>query len=245
MIMYSREITVEELFNGRLVCRQHRHGYRFSHDPVLLAHFFSPQPAERIVDLGTGCGVISLVLAYRWPTISLAALELQPELAELARVNVQLNGLDDRLRVVEGDLVRIEDYFAAASFERVISNPPYRPTGAGRINPDRLQAVARHEILVTLIDVVEAAAWLLVDGGRFDLVYPFEREEELLATLQNGGFATVRSQPVHSYPGKKAGLLLVEAVKGSAGELVELPPFYVHRGAGEGYSLEMAGFYEP
>ena len=189
--------------------------------------------------------MIALILAYRWPTISVTALELQPELAELARANAQINDLGDRLQVIEGDLGRIESYFTAASFERVVANPPYRPTGAGRINPDREQAIARHEISTTLIDVVEAAEWLLVEGGRLDLVYPFERAKELSVALESGGFSPVRSQAVHSYPGKKAGLILVEAVKGGGGELEELPPFYVHRGPGGGYSEEMAGFYEP
>ena len=240
-----RETTVEKLFGGRMLCRQHRDGYRFSHDPILLAHFFSPDPNEKIIDLGAGCGLISLILAYRWPGISITAFELQPELAGLARNNVQAADLADRLQVVEGDFGKIGDHFAAASFERVVTNPPYRPIGVGRINSDREQALARHEISATIQDVVKAANWLLVDGGKFDLVFPFERAQELLETLQGAGFSPVRSQAVHSYPGKKAGLILIEAVKGRGDELVELPPFYVHQGSGEGYIEAMAGFYEP
>lgn len=241
----SRQCTSESLFDGRLTCRQHLRGYRFSQDPVLLAHFFKPSPHEHILDLGSGCGIIALILAYRWAEVSIAALELQPALAALARGNVELNGFSGRVRVVEGDLKKIERLLPVASFDRVVCNPPYRPAGAARPNPDPEQAIARHEIMAGLEDVVKAVGWLLAEGGRADFVYPAERATELQDALKANGCAPVRRQEIHSYPDGSCRLVLVEAVKGGSSGLEIMPPFYVQTGPEGGYTPEMAGLYEP
>ncbi|MCK4840051.1 MAG: methyltransferase [Desulfobulbaceae bacterium] len=240
-----RQCTSESLFGGRLNCRQHLHGYRFSQDPVLLAHFFKPSPEEHILDLGTGCGIIALILAYRWAEVSIAALEVQPALAGLARGNLEQNGFSGRVRVVEGDLKQVGSLLPAASFDRVVCNPPYRQAGAARPNPDPEQAIARHEIMAGLEDVVKAVDWLLVEGGRADFIYPAERAAELQATLKASGCAPVRLQEIYSYPEGSCRLILLEAVKGGQPGLEILPPFYVQTGPEGGYTREMAGFYEP
>jgi tRNA1(Val) A37 N6-methylase TrmN6 len=241
----SRQYTTESLFGGRLTCRQHLHGYRFSQDPVLLAHFFSPSPDEHILDLGAGCGIIALILAYRWPGLSITALEVQPGLAELARHNVDWNDFAARVQVVAGDLKKVGSLFPSASFERVVCNPPYHQVGAARPNPDPEQAIARHEILADLEDIVKAVAWLLVEGGRADFVYPSDRADELQAALQDNGCAPVRLQEVYSYPSGQCRLVLLEAVKGGNADLEILPPFYVQTGPGGEYTPEMAWFYVP
>jgi tRNA1(Val) A37 N6-methylase TrmN6 len=241
----SRQYTTESLFGGRLTCRQHLHGYRFSQDPVLLAHFFTPSPDEHILDLGSGCGIIALILAYRWPGLSVTALEVQPGLAELARANVVRNDFAGRVQVVAGDLKKVESLFPSASFERVVCNPPYHQVGAARPNPDLEQAIARHEVMADLEDIVKAVAWLLVEGGSADFVYPSDRADELQAALQDNGCAPVRLQEVYSYPGGPCRLVLLEAVKGGNADLEILPPFYVQTGPEGEYTLEMAWFYEP
>lgn len=240
----SRKCSTESLFDGRLICRQHLHGYRFSHDPVLLAHFFTPSSNEHILDLGTGCGIIALILAYRWPGLSITALEVQSALVELARANVTLNNFDDRVQVVEGDLKKIASLFPSAGFDRVLCNPPYYQIGAARLNSDLEQAIARHEIMAGLGDVVKAAVWLLAEGGKVDLVYPVERADELQDVLQDNGCIPVRLQEVYSYPKGSCRLVLLEAIKGGGADLKKLPPLYVQPGQGGGYSPEMASFYE-
>ncbi|MCA1766296.1 MAG: methyltransferase [Desulfobulbaceae bacterium] len=234
------------LFGGRLICRQHPGGYRFSQDSVLLAHFFETSPFEKILDLGTGCGIIGMILAYRRPEIAVTGLEVQSRLAELARRNVAANQLSERINVVEGDLRNIENYCEAASYDRVVCNPPYRKLGSARINPQPEQAIARHEIIAGLDDIVKAACWVLVDGGRFDLVYPIDRLAELQERLRTAGCPLARLRKVYGYPGAVCRLVLVEAVKGCADSDPEiLPPFHVRTRREAGYSPEMKRFYEP
>jgi tRNA1Val (adenine37-N6)-methyltransferase len=241
----ARPCSTESLFAGHLLCRQHSRGYRFSHDPVLLAHFCKPSPAERILDLGTGCGIIALVIAYRWPGVSLTCLEVQTALVALARSNVELNDLTDRVRVVAGDLKEVGRQLPAASFDRVVCNPPYFQTGAARPNPEPEQAIARHEIMASLDDVIKAVVWLLAEGGKVDFVYPAGRADELLNTLKINDCAPVRLREVYSYPGGPCRLVLVEAVKGGGAGLELSPPLSVQDGPGGAYTSEMAGFYEP
>ncbi|MDF1576888.1 MAG: methyltransferase [Desulfobulbales bacterium] len=234
------------LFDGRLTCRQNAEGYRFSQDSVLLAHFFKPSPSEHILDLGSGSGIIALILAYRWPGPAVTGLEIQSRLIDLARRNVADNRLEERIKIVEGDLRNIANHCRAASFDRVVCNPPYRKKGSARPNPDAEQAVARHEVRAALDDIVRAACWVMVDGGRFDLVYPFDRLAELQDRLGSAGCPVARLRKVYGYPGAVCRLVLVEAVKGGADSDPEiLPPFHVRTRQGACCSPEMARFYEP
>jgi len=241
----DRELTQDSLFDGRLICRQHRLGYRFSVDAVLLAHFFVPLPNESILDLGTGCGVMPLILAYRWPGLFLTGLEIQPDLAALARRNAEANGYAERIDIRDGDMRKIKEIFRAGSFQRVICNPPYRKIENGRQNLDAEQATARHEISADLESVVRALSWLLPIGGKIDLVFPAIRSVDLLESLRRGGIEPKRMQMVHSYPGGIGRMVLVEGIKGGGVELEILPPFFVYRGKGMGYSEEMARCYSP
>lgn len=240
----GRQLTDDTLFAGRLSCRQHRDGYRFSVDAILLAHFFIPRPAETVLDLGCGCGVILLLLAYRWPSLKLTGLELQPQLAALARRNVADNHLAGRITIVEGDLRSCGNLFKPGQFQRVVCNPPfYRHEGA-RLNLDPERRLARHEVAADLGEVVAAVGRLLHKGGRVDLVYPAERLAPLLAALRGAGLEPKRLQVVHSYPGGPGKLVLVEGLKGGGEELEILPPFFIYREAGGEYSAEMARCYE-
>lgn len=241
----ARELTDDTLFAGRLSCRQHRDGYRFSVDAVLLAHFFTPRPTEAILDLGCGCGVIPLILAYRWPKVRLTGLELQPQLAALARLNAVDNNLTERINIVEGDLRAIAALFTPGQFQRLVCNPPFYRSAAARLNLDPERRMARHEVAADLAEVVKAAGGLLHKGGRADLVYPAERAAALLATLRGVGLEPKRLQVVHSFPGGPGKLVLVEALKGGGEELEVLPPFFIYREQGGGYSPEMARCYEP
>lgn len=241
----ARELTVDTLFSGRLSCRQHRDGYRFSVDAVLLAHFLAPRPAESVLDLGCGCGVIPLILAYRRPDLRLTGLELQPQLAALARRNVADNGLAERIGIVEGDLRDLGGLFSPGQFQRLVCNPPFYRSAGARLNLDPERRLARHEVAADLAEVVRAAGWLLHKGGRVNLVYPAERAVALLSGLRGAGLEPKRLRVVHSYPGAPGRLVLVEALKDGGEELEILPPFYIYEGAGGGYTAEMARCYEP
>ncbi len=218
---------------------QPRDGYRFSVDSLLLVDFVHP-PFGRACDLGTGSGVIALALALADSRASVTAVELQPRLAGLARRNAVENQLADRVRVVELDLADADAARKAlpgASCELVVCNPPYRPLGEGNANPGDEQAIARHELKLTLADVAREARRLLVPGGRAALIYPAERLPALLATLDGEGLRPLRLRLVHGKPGEPARRALVEARKGHRGNLVVEPPLIVQDDDGQ-YSPE-------
>jgi tRNA1Val (adenine37-N6)-methyltransferase len=242
---FSGATDETSLFGGRLICRQHPGGYRFSQDSVLLAHFLETSPFEKILDLGTGSGIIGMILAYRRSGVAVTGLEVQPRLAELARRNVAANQLSERIRIVEGDLRHIENYCEAASYDRVVCNPPYRKLGTARINPQPEQAIARHELRGGLTDLVRAMDWVLVAGGRADLIYPADRAIELRNKLKARGLSVSRLREVYGYAGAVCRLVLVEAVKGEVAAPEIVPPLYVHKGLGGQWSSEVAALYEP
>jgi tRNA1(Val) A37 N6-methylase TrmN6 len=239
----AEEFSEESLFGGRLRCLQPRQGYRFSVDAVLLAHFLAPEPEARILDLGAGCGIVSLILSHRYPFTSLVALEVQPRLAEVVRRNVAINSLENRVTVLEGDCRRIADLLPQNSCDWVAANPPYYPTASGRHHPETERAQGRHEILGGIGEMAEAASFALKAGGRAAFVYPVAREEILLSVLRENGLAPKRLRRVHPYPGAKAGLVLVEAVKNGGEELAVLPPFFICQEKGGAYTVEMAAMY--
>jgi len=239
----AEELTEESLFAGKLRCLQPRQGYRFSVDAVFLAHFFIPEPDARILDLGAGCGIVSLILSYRNPTTSLVAFEVQPRLAEVIRRNVAINSLENRVTVIEGDCRWIATLLPQCSCDFVAANPPYYQVGSGRANPETERAKARHEILGTIGEMAQAAAFALKNGGRAVFVYPAARAEILLGVLRENGLAPKRLQRVHPYSGAEAGLVLVEAVKDGGEGLAVLPPFFICQGKGGAYTAEMAAMY--
>jgi len=239
------DLSRERLFAGRLTCMQSRAGYRFTQDAVLLAHFVTPGPGARILDLGTGCGIIALILAYRWPQTILTGLEIQPGLAALARRNIEENGLADRICVKEGDLRRPRALFSPQGFDWVVANPPYRPAGGGRQNPQPEQAAARHEILADLEAVLGAARYALRPQGRLALVYPADRLVTLLHLMREADLEPKRLQMVHAHLDTPANLALVEGRVGGGQELEILPPLVVYQADRVTYSPAMAACYAP
>jgi tRNA1Val (adenine37-N6)-methyltransferase len=208
--------------DGRLKLIQFRHGYRFSIDAVLLAQFASVRPEEVVVDLGTGCGVIPLILVLTKPVGHVFGLDIQAGLVQQAARNTRLNGLEKRIDVVRGDFRHPP--FASGMANLVVCNPPYRKMKSGRINPDPQKAIARHEILGSLKDLIQAVSLLLAKKGRFVLVYPAARLAEVLVCLQRFNLEPKRLR-IH-YPDLDSGakLALVEATLGGRPGLEILPP---------------------
>lgn len=238
-------VTHDSLFAGRLTCLQHRDGYRFAIDAVLLAHFAAPRPGERVLELCAGNGVVSLVMAYRQLQLAITALELQPQLVGLMRSNVALNHYEEKITVVEGDCRHLADHVPAGAFDWVVMNPPYRKRESGRQNPEDEVAQARHELTLTLDQAMTAMAFALKNRGRAVVVYPAERLATLVAAMKAQCLEPKRLQMVYSYPGEAGRLVLVEAMKNGGEELAVLPPFYVYQAPGGAYSEAMAALYAP
>jgi len=238
-------LTDDTLFQGRLLCRQSRTGYRFSVDAVLAAHFCAAKPGTRVLDLGCGCGVIGLILAHRHPQLTVCGLERQEQLAALALDNSVRNGFADRFDVVRGDVRDIAAQLPPESFDLVVCNPPYRKKDSGRINLDDQAACARHELTATVDDFVRAGAFCVKNRGRVVFVYPAVRCNPLLAALQRYRLTLKRLQPVYSYPETtSARLVLIEAVKNGGEQCEILAPFYIHARKHGAYTSAMLQFYQ-
>ena len=147
--------------------------------------------------------------------------------------------------MIEGDCRKIGELVEPGGFDWLVCNPPYGKAGAGRRSLENESAIARHEIMTTVDEVVQAAACALKDNGKAAFVFPFLRSDELLAALNDKNLAPSRLQVVHDHPGGQAKLILVEAVKDGAPKLVRLPPFYVKMKPGGAYSPAMAACYQP
>lgn len=234
--------TCEPFGQGRLWVAQKKQGYRFSLDAVLLAGLSELRPGERVADLGTGCGIVALILACRFPRCRVVGVESQPALADLAARNVSANGLADRVDLVAAAMQHLDRLFPRAAFDVVVSNPPYRPLGCGRLNPVAEKAIARHEIHGSLELVAQTAAYLLPVGGRLFLIYPAWRLVHLCCRLRAHGLEPKSLRCIHSRPGEDACLVWVEARKGSGEELRILPPLSVYRSPGR-YSAEMEALF--
>ncbi len=222
--------TDDTLFDGQVICRQHRDGYRFSLDAVLLAHFCHPATRDRVLDIGCGCGVIGLILCHRFAYLQLTGLELQPALAALARSNVAANQWQDRFTVQQGDLRQINDFVEPESYDLILSNPPYYQPRSGRVSHADECALARHELTADPDSVFTAAAFAVKNRGAVCCIYPAERLANVLAMMQQKRLVPKRLQPVYSYPeADQARLVLIEAVKNGGKGLAFLPPLYIYQ----------------
>jgi len=238
-------LTDDSLFQGGLICRQSRDGYRFSVDAVLAAHFAAPKAEARVLDLGCGCGIIGLILARRYPQASVCGLEIQEQLAALAEDNGRANGFAGRYCVVRGDVRAIAALLPPESVDLVVCNPPYRKKDSGRINQDDQAACARHELTATVDDFVRASAFCVRNRGRVVFVYPAVRSNTLLSALQHHRLTPKRLQPIYSYPGTdNARLVLIEAMKNGGEQCAILAPFYIYERKNGDYAPAMLTLYE-
>lgn len=235
-------VTQDSFFDGRLRLKQHRHGYRYSIDAVILAGAVHPTPGETVVDLGTGCGIIPLILAFRRPGVRIWGVELQAALSALAEENVRENDMASRVKVVCADMRDIRPERVGGPVDMVVSNPPYRRGRSGRVNPDRQRALARHEIAITLPEVVRVARKLLKTGGRFTVIYAAGRIAELLSHMRAERIEPKRLRNIHSSDGQDARLVLVEGVRDGGPGMVVSPALIVFDGDGQ-YTEEMQAMF--
>ncbi|HML77890.1 tRNA1(Val) (adenine(37)-N6)-methyltransferase [Geobacter sulfurreducens] len=239
--------TLDELRAYDLKILQQRDGYRFSLDPLLLCAFSCLAEGGRGIDLGTGSGIIPLVLARRCPVSTFVGVEFQERMAHLAEWNVHLNGLADRIAILREDVLGLRRRFPVSSFDLVLSNPPYRRRGTGKISPRAGRDDARHESTATLADFLESAKYLVKPTGRICFIYHPARLPELMAHAASLKLACLRLRLVHGTRTAPARMAMVEFAKGRRGDLEVLPPLVV-RNDDYAYSAEVAellGEYGP
>jgi len=217
---------------------QPRKGHRFGLEAVALAAFVRVKPGETLVDLGTGVGVIPLLLAHT--KARLIGVEIQPGLAELARKNARENDVD--LAVIEGDFQGVKDLLPPHSAQVVVCNPPFFEAGRGRVSPYPARATARQAGRAVLGDAVLAARYLLQDRGRLNLVGPAARLVDLLVIMRQGGLEPKRLRFVHGRPDKAAGLVLIEGRLGAGVECLIEPPLFPNGDQDSGWGGEFRDF---
>lgn len=217
---------------------QAKNGYRFSVDALLLENFMSARRLEKGIELGAGSGIISILLAKRLKGTKLISVEIQESLAERAKKNVELNDLAGRIEILTKDIKELKKFFSTNSFDFAFSNPPFRKPRTGRISIYEERAIARHEIEITLPDLVKIASYLLKHSGKFYLIYHPFRLTELIEILRKSRLEPKRMRFVHSRTGVEAKMVLIEAVKGSGTWLKIDPPLYLYE-KGNSYTQEM------
>ena len=238
-----RNETFDTLFGGKLRVVQEKDGYRFSIDAVLLAGFIRLRKGEKVIDLGTGVGIIPLILGKRWEGAKqIVGVEIQEGLTELAHRNVLINGLGDLVHIVQGDIRHVGDMFPPDTFDVVVTNPPYYRVSSGRINPFPQKAIARHEVTCTIDVVLQAARYLLKNGGRMFIIFPAQRAVTLLNSLRKASLEPKTLRWVHSRKGEEAAFILAEAYKGGGEGVNVLPPLCVYSNDGT-YTPEMESVY--
>jgi tRNA1Val (adenine37-N6)-methyltransferase len=236
--------TTDTFFNGKIRITQDRTGYRFSIDVVLLAYFADPRPGDKVLDLGTGCGIIPLILAYRQPNIAIYGVEVQTKLAELAVSNVRENQLEGRITVFCTDMKLLRPAMTAGPVDLVVCNPPFRRRGSGRINPDAQRAVARHEIKANLGDIIQTSHRMLRTAGRLVLIYTAERMTDILSRMRTDGIEPKFIRMIHSRQDTEAALILIEGVKGGRPDLKIAPPLIIYDKKND-YTDEVGSMFRP
>ncbi len=198
-------------------------------DAVLLSGFVQAGPNDKIIDLGTGTGIIPILLRAKTGSKDITGLEIQETMAEMAGRSVKLNDLEEDIHIVCGDIKEADRLFPAGSFDVVTSNPPYMKQSGGLTNPDEGKAIARHEVKCSFEDVVRAAKRLLKSGGKFFLVHRPERLAELMETLRKNGLEPKRMRMVHSFLDEKAVMVLIEAASGGGTFMKVEQPLIIYK----------------
>ena len=248
-----RRAPEEVLKPGERLDELQRNGYRIIQDPgrfcfgmdaVLLSGFAAEgiRDGAKVLDLGTGTGIIPLLLRGKTGAARLTGLEIQPESADMAARSVALNDLEDSISIIQGDLKEAGSLFPAASFDAVTCNPPYMIGRHGLVNPEAPKAIARHEILCTFEDVAAQTAKVLAPGGSFFLVHRPFRLAQIMGVLMNYRLEPKRMRLVYPFLDREPNMVLLQAVRGGNPRLKVEKPLIIYREPGV-YTEEVREIY--
>lgn len=233
---------IDDLQTGGYRLIQNPGRFCFGTDAVLVADFAAPRRNERAADLGSGNGIIAVLMAAHQPCMRIDAVELQPDMADMAARSVVMNGLEDRIRVHCGDMRQAYQALGRGVYSLAVCNPPYRRAQSGPVSDDDALRIARHEGSLTPEDIAGAANKLLKFGGRFCVVYPAQRAFEMMLAMQRCLLTPKRIRSVHAHADRKPKLALIEAVKGAKQGLDWLEPLILYDNDGQ-MSAELKRIY--
>ncbi len=233
---------IDDLYRKGYHILQHPEKYCFSVDAVLLADFARVKHGGKVLDMGTGGGIIPILMEARTGERNFTGLEIQPDLCDMAERSVRMNQLEDKISIVEGDMKEASDLFGGASFDVVTCNPPYTKKGEGKVSRSDGIAIARHEIYCTLEDVIREAAIVVKPGGSFYMIHRPRRLPEIMTLMQENHLEPRRMRLVYSYLDKGACMVLLEGVRGGGAELIVEKPLILYEEPGV-YTEEVQEIY--
>lgn len=231
---------IDDLQRNGLKIIQNPKGFCFGMDAVLLSAFVNVNKKSTVVDLGTGTGIISLLLSARTDASKIYGIEIQEVVADMAARSVKINNLENRIEIINDDLKKTSNYIADGSVDAVVSNPPYMEVGTGDISPTR--SVSRHEIKCSLDDIVFTAEKLLKTKGKLFLVHRADRMVDIISAMRKYNIEPKRLRCVHPFINKDSNLLLIEGRKGGGKEMKIMPPLVVRDKDGN-YTEEIYAIY--
>lgn len=217
-------------------------GFKFGMDAVLLSGFAKVKKGENVLDLGTGTGILPILLAAKTKGKSFMGLEIQKPFVDMATRSVTYNKIEDRVAIVEGNIKEATDMFPLSSFDVITSNPPYMNNGDGLKNDEDMKTIARHEVLCTLEDIIVTVARLLKVKGRFYMVHRPHRIAEIIALMKANQLEPKTIRFVHPKIEKEANMVLIEAIRGANPMVKLLPPLIVY-GEDNEYTGEIYEIY--
>ncbi len=240
--MMTDNERIDDLQRNGYKIIQNKECFCFGMDAVLLSSFAKADEGNRVLDLCTGNGIIPILMFAKNPGTSYYGLEIQKTGADLAQRSVKLNGLEDKIKIINDDVKEASRIFGGASFNVVTVNPPYMNESHGIVNPESAKAIARHEILCTLEDVINQAARCLKVKGHFYMVHRPSRLAEIVRTMSKYKLEPKRIRMVHPYINKDANMVLIEGVKGANTFMKIESPLIVYNQDGS-YTDELLKMY--
>lgn len=242
MVTLKENERIDDLQRNHYRIIQNPEKFCFGMDAVLLSGFASAKEGSRVLDLGTGTGIIPILMEAKTDAAHLVGLEIQEDSADMARRSVCLNRLEEKIEIITGDIKEAVSLFGAASFDVVTCNPPYMTEHHGLTNPEAPKAIARHELLCTLEDVISQAAKLLKPGGTFYLVHRPFRLVDILVLLREYRLEPKRMKMVHPFIDKEPNMVLLQASRGGKARLTVEKPLIVYQQPGV-YTDEIYDIY--
>ncbi|MFA6309014.1 MAG: tRNA1(Val) (adenine(37)-N6)-methyltransferase [Clostridia bacterium] len=240
--MINEDERIDDLQYKGLKLIQKKNGFCFGVDAVLISNFADVKKGDEVIDLGTGTGIIPILIAGKTLAKSITGLEIQPEMSDMARRSVLLNDLSERVMIETGDIKKSLEYFKKASFDVVVTNPPYMNAGGGLLNPSDTKAISRHEILCSLEDVVEISSKLLKPNGLFSMIHRPERLVDIICLMRQYKIEPKYLRFVYPSPYKKANLIMIKGTLFGKPQLNMMGPLYVYNEKGR-FSDEIEKIY--
>lgn len=192
---------------------QNKNGFCFGIDSVLLSDFSKNIRNADVIDLGTGTGIINILLSGKTENCNFIGVEIQKEVADMAERSVKLNNLDDKIKIINGNILELENYYKKNSFDVVVTNPPYKKINTGIINQEDKKIISRHEITASLEDFIHIASYLLKDYGEFYMVHRPDRLVDIFAIMRKERIEPKKIKFVYPNRNKKANLVLIKGIK--------------------------------